>query len=188
VATQVIPILLIKNQPSYNATEILNAGMAVFAGTAFTVLSIRLLPPLSPARRIQRLLALTLRDLQGMLSRRRRFARDVWVGRISRRLAVMPQEATLEEEAQLLAALSVGEAAITLLELRPDLSTGDTLDQALAELAEGDVAAAQESLARFSAEQSQGTPKGGRGMSGALQATLIADALLRHRRLFARVE
>jgi ABC-type cobalamin/Fe3+-siderophores transport system ATPase subunit len=124
-----------------------------------------------------------------MLSRRRRFARDVWVGRISRRLAVMPQEATLEEEAQVLSALSVGEAAVTLLEFRPDLSTGDALDQALAELAEGNVAAAQESLARFSAEQSKGTPvEDGRGMSVAVQATLIADALLRHPRFFARAE
>jgi uncharacterized membrane protein YccC len=188
VATQLGPILLIKNQPSYNPTEILNAGMAIFAGTVFTLFSIRLLPPLSPARRVQRLLALTLRDLTGMLSRRRRIARDVWIGRISRRLAVMPGEATLEEEAQLMTALSVGEAAITLLELRPDLPHGDTLDQAFAELAEGDVAAAQESLTRFSAEQSRVTPKGGRGMSGSVEATLIADALVRHRRFFARAE
>ena|ERR1700676_3479107 len=101
----------------------------------------------------------------------------------------MPQQATREEEAHLLAALSVGEAAITLLQFRPYLSTGDTLDQAFAELAEGNVAAAQESLARFCAEQIQEThAEGGRGMSAAIQATLIADALVRHPRFFTQVK
>ena len=189
VATQIGPILLIKNQPSYDATEVLNGGMAIFAGTVFTALSIRLLPPLSPAKRIQRLLALTLRDVQRVLSRRRRFAPDVWVGRISRRLAVMPKSATLEEQAELLAALSVGQAAITLLQLRPYLLNREALDRARAGLAKGHVVAAHESLTRFSAEQTQGTPVGGaRGTSAAIQATLIADALLRHPRFFAQVE
>jgi len=189
VATQIGPILLIKNQPSYDATEVLNGGMAIFAGTVFTALSIRLLPPLSPAKRIQRLLALTLRDVQRVLSRRRRFAPDVWVGRISRRLAVMPKSATLEEQAELLAALSVGQAAITLLQLRPYLLNGEALDRACAGLAKGHVVAAHESLTRFSAEQTRGTPVGGaRGTSAAIQATLIADALLRHPSFFAQVE
>ena len=189
VATQIGPILLIKNQPSYDATEVLNGGMAIFAGTVFTALSIRLLPPLSPAKRIQRLLALTLRDVQRVLSRRRRFAPDVWVGRISRRLAVMPKSATLEEQAELLAALSVGQAAITLLQLRPYLLNREALDRACAGLAKGHVVAAHESLTRFSAEQTQGTPVGGaRGTSAAIQATLIADALLRHPSFFAQVE
>jgi len=189
VATQIGPILLIRNQPSYDATEVLNGGMAICAGTMLTALSIRLLPPLSPAKRIQRLLTLTLRDVQRVLSRTRRFAPDIWVGRISRRFAVMPKSATVEEEAELLAALSVGEAAITLLRLRPYLLNCEALDRAFAGLAKGHVVAAHEGLTRFSAEQTQGAPVGGaHGTSAAIQATLIADALLRHPLFFAQVE
>lgn len=189
VATQLVPILLIKNHSNYDATEIFNTGMAIFAGTAFTALSIRLLPPLSPAGRIRRLLTLTLRDMRGLLSRRRQFAPNDWVGRISRRLAVMPPEATLEEEAELLCALSVGEAAISLLEFRLDPSARNTLDQAFAELAEGNVRSAQVSLAQFCAQQLQETTsEAGRGMLAAIQARLIADALLRHPHYLAQAE
>jgi uncharacterized membrane protein YccC len=63
MVTNVMPILAIQNEPSYEATRVLNTGLAVVAGTALAAIAIGLLPPLPPARRIQRLLMLTLGDL-----------------------------------------------------------------------------------------------------------------------------
>jgi uncharacterized membrane protein YccC len=188
MVTNLLPILAIENQPSYDATRLLNAALAISAGTVTAAIFIRLLPPVPPTRRIQRLLALTLRDLRRLAVRRRRFEQGAWIGLVSQRLASMPEQATLEQEAQLLAGLSVGEASIALLEARPHLPRGDALDHAFACLAEANVAGTREWLARFCAQQSGGaTAEAQRGMRAAVQATLIADALTRHARFFASV-
>ncbi|HEX9404791.1 MAG TPA: FUSC family protein [Steroidobacteraceae bacterium] len=187
MVTNVMPILAIQNEPSYEATRVLNTGLAVVAGTALAAIAIGLLPPLPPARRIQRLLILTLQDLRGLLVGHRRFTQKMWVRLVSNRLAVLPVQASLEQEAQLVAALSAGEAAITLRGARPYPSAGRTLDQAFAELAEANVAAAHERLTRFSAHQvveAKVEPR--RALQAAVQATLIADALSRHSRFFSR--
>jgi len=187
MVTNVMPILAIQNEPSYEATTVLNTGLAVVAGTALAAIAIGLLPPLPPARRIQRLLMLTLRDLRGLLVGRRRFTQQIWLRLVSNRLAVLPVQASLEQEAQLVAALSAGEAAITLRGVRHYPSTGRTLDQAFAELAEANVAAAQERLTRFSADQlGEVEVEPQRTLDATVQATLIADALHRHPRFFSR--
>jgi uncharacterized membrane protein YccC len=187
MVTNVMPILAIQNEPSYEAMRVLNTGLAVVAGTVLAAIAIGLLPPLPPARRIQRLLMLTLRDLRGLLVGRRRFTQQMWVRLVSNRLAVLPVQASLEQEAQLVAALSAGEAAISLLGARPYPSAGRTLDQAFAELAEANVAAAREGLTRFSAyEVREEGVEPQRALQAAVQATLIADALDRHPRFFSR--
>jgi len=187
MVTNVMPILAIQNEPSYEATRVLNTGLAVVAGTALAAIAIGLLPPLPPARRIQRLLILTLRDLRGLLVGHRRFTQQMWLRLVSSRLAVLPVQASLEQEAQLVAALSAGEAAITLRGARPYPSSGRTLDQAFAELAEANVAAAHEGLTRFSAHQvGEAKVEPRRALQAAVQATLIADALSRHPRFFSR--
>jgi len=187
MVTNVMPILAIQNEPKYEATPVLNTGLAVVAGTALAAIAIGLLPPLPPARRIQRLLMLTLRDLRGLLVGHRRFTQQMWLRLVSSRLAVLPVQASLEQEAQLVAALSAGEAAITLRGARPYPSSGRTLDQAFAELAEANVAAAHERLTRFSADQvSEAELEPQRALQAAVQATLIADALDRHPRFFSR--
>jgi hypothetical protein len=146
----------------------------------------RLLSPLSPARRIRRLLALTLRDLRRLTARRTRFEQETWIGLVSQRLAVMPEQTSLEQEAQLLAGLSVGEASIKLLEARPHLPGSDALDRAFGCLAESNVAGARDWLAHFCAAQPGGaSSEARRGMYAAVQATLIADALTRHAGFFA---
>jgi hypothetical protein len=161
--------------------------MAVFAGTALAAIAIWLVPPLPVAKRIQRLLALTLRDLRGLLVGRRRFTRAVWVRLVSQRLEVMPMQASLEETAQLLAALAVGEATIALLGVHRRVSSGWVVDQAFADLAEANVVAAHEKLTRFSAQQSaQAEVEPQRAVQAVVQATLIADALDRHPQFFSR--
>jgi uncharacterized membrane protein YccC len=188
MVTNLLPILTIENQPIYDGTRFLNTALAISAGTVAAATFLRLLPPLPPARRIQRLLALTLRDLRRLVTLHPRFGTGTWIGLVSQRLAAMPQQATLDQEAQLLAGLSVGEASIALLEARPHLPGGDALDHAFACLAEANVAGTHDWLMRFCAEQPGGaTAEAQHGMHAAVQATLIADALNRHAGFFASV-
>src|SRR5208283_6181803 len=63
-----------------------DTALAVFAGGAAAMLSFRLLPPLSPALRTRRLLALALRDLHRLATRSQRSPVD-WEGRMHSRLA-----------------------------------------------------------------------------------------------------
>jgi uncharacterized membrane protein YccC len=189
MVTNVMPILAIQNEPSYEATRVLNTAIAVFAGTALAAIAIRLVPPLPAARRSQRLLALTLRDLRGLLVGRRRSTQAVWVRLVSQRLAVMPLQASLDERAQLLAALSVGEAAISLLGARREASAGRALNRAFADLAEANIVAAREGLTRFSAQQfAHAEVEPQLKMQAAVQATLIADALDVHPHFFSQRE
>jgi uncharacterized membrane protein YccC len=186
MVTNFLPILAIENQPNYDGERLLNATLAISAGMAAAALSMRLLPPLPPARRTRRLLALTLQDLRRLATGRERVDTAAWISVVSQRLAVMPAQATLEQEAELLAGLSVGEALITLLEIRPHVQGGDTLGHAFACLAVADVAGARQWLARFCVQQPEGaTPEAQRGIRAAVEATLIADALSRHAAFFA---
>jgi len=184
--TNVIPVLAIQNDTSYDAARLFNLALVVVAGTVAPALFFRLLPPLSPQRRTQRLLMLTLRDLRGLLLGQRRFSQDDWRGLLSHRLAAMPKQATLEDEAELLAALSVGEACITLIATPPTSVARNTLDRALACLAHAQVVEAHDALARFAAAQVDRQPdRDTPGIDAAIQATLIADALQRHGRFFS---
>jgi hypothetical protein len=102
-------------------------------------LSFRLSPPLSPACRARRLLALTLRDLRRLASGD---SRNDWEGLVYARLAAMPNEATMQQREQLVAALSVGSEIIRQRQIAPLLGLGTKLGPALAALAEGDSAQA----------------------------------------------
>ncbi len=182
-----IPILAIENETNYGAAKLFNVAVSVVAGTTLPVILFRLLPPLSPQRRIQRLLKLSLRDLRRLLGKRRRFSEDAWLGLLSRRLAAMPAQATLEQEAQLLAALSVGQASIALLVAPRAAEARETLDRALSCLAKANTAEAHEAFVSFAAAHSDSQAAGGeRSADAAAQATLIADALNRHARFFSR--
>jgi uncharacterized membrane protein YccC len=59
-----VPLLGPANPMSYDTVQFYNSASAIVADTTAAVLSFRLLPPLSPAFRTRRLLALTLRDLR----------------------------------------------------------------------------------------------------------------------------
>ena len=186
--TNLVPVLAIENETNYSAARLFNVALAVLAGTAVPVLFFRLLPPLSPERRVQRLLMLTLRDLRALLVARRRFSQESWLGLLSQRLAAMPGQATLEEEAELLAALSVGQASIALLEVIPTSPVRGALDRALECLAAANPAEARHALVRFASAQShrRTDDDGERAIDSAAQATVIADALQRHGRFFSR--
>ena len=115
MAGNFIPVLAPTNQMSYDTVQFYNAALAIVAGCGAAALSFRLLPPLSPGLRTQRLLALTLRDLRQLAARPVQQSLESWKNHIYSRLAALPNEATPLQRAQLVAALSVG---IEIIQLR----------------------------------------------------------------------
>ena len=187
MVTNFLPILAIENRPDYDGDRLLNATLTISVGMITAAIFLRLLPPLPPAERTRRLLALTLRDLRRLIGGGRRLEKGAWISVVSHRLAAMPEQATLEQEAELLACLSVGEASIALLEARPHVSGGDALDHAFTCLARANATAAHEWLARFCVQQPEGATAAAQpGMRAAVEAKLITDALTRHPNFFAR--
>jgi uncharacterized membrane protein YccC len=64
IASWFIPLVAPENQIIYDTQQFYNSALAIIAGAGAATLAFRLLPPLSPALRARRLLALTLRDLR----------------------------------------------------------------------------------------------------------------------------
>jgi uncharacterized membrane protein YccC len=124
-----IPLLQPTNPMTYNPEVFYNASSAIVFGAAFAALSFRLLPPLSPAFRTRRLLALTLRDLRRLAIGR---SQPDWQGHVLGRLSAMPDEATPPQRAQLLAALSAGSEIIDLQRIAHHPGLCSNLNAALA--------------------------------------------------------
>ena len=143
-----MPLLAPTNQMVYNTVQFYNGTVAILAGIGVALLSFRLLPPLSPAYRSRRLLALTLRDFRRLAAGRR--YRD-WFGHIGGRVVTIPDAATPLQRAQLLAALSVGEEIIQLRDIADRFGLTADLDTALAAVAQGDTATTIAQLARLDA-------------------------------------
>jgi uncharacterized membrane protein YccC len=180
-----IAVMAPENQQTYDTGKFLNSGFEVIVSTVAAAISLRLIPPLSPLWRARRLLALTLRDLRRLAVARRWRSRTDWSSLCCHRLAAMPDAATPLQLAQLLAALSTGEAVIDLRGARPHLAGQDLLDQALTSLAEPDSVAARYWLSRFNEAQNLGTPSEALAeMRGRSAATVIGDALARHGAFF----
>jgi uncharacterized membrane protein YccC len=129
-----VPVLAPVNQMSYDTVAFYNTATAIVGGAGAAALSFRLIPPLSPAFRTRRLLALSLRDLRH-LAMERTFTD--WAGHIHGRLSAMPAQAIPLQRAQLLAALSLGTEIIRLRPIARRLGLGPDLEDALAAVAEG---------------------------------------------------
>jgi len=149
MAAQFIPLLAPANQMSYDTQQFYNAALAIIAGVGAAALAFRLLPPLSPALRAGRLLALTLRDLRrlttGPIPRRA----NAWEGLVYSRLSAMPDQAEPLQRGQLLAALSVGIEIIRLRRVARRFALNVELGAALDAVARGDSAVAIERLDRL---------------------------------------
>jgi uncharacterized membrane protein YccC len=135
------------NPISYDTQQFYNAASATFAGFVGAALSFRLLPPLAPAFRTRRLLALTLRDLRRLATSATRKRRNAWESRMYGRLSVLPDTAEPSQRAQLVAALSMGSAIIRLCLLAHQLKMTNQLDSPLGAIARGDSAVAIARLA-----------------------------------------
>ena len=182
-----VPMLMPANQMSYDTVQFYNSALAIVLGCGAGALSYRLLPPLSPAFRAQRLLALTLRDLRRLATGAVQRRPDDWEGRIYSRLAALPDAAEPLQRAQLVTALSVGSEIIHLRNAMPELGFGSELDSALSALAQGDSAAAVAELERLDhrlASLPDSDPQIPAALGERGRILLICDALINHRAYF----
>jgi uncharacterized membrane protein YccC len=177
--TVFVPLLAPTNPMSYDPQQYYNAALAIVPGVGAAVLSFRLLPPLSPAYRTHRLLALTLRDLRRLATGPIPRTPDDWEGRMYGRFAALPDQAQPLQRSQLMAAFSVGSQIIQLRQIVSRLELDTALDSALEALAQGKTAIAVERLALV--DQVFATRVGGailraRGLILAISASLTQHA------------
>jgi uncharacterized membrane protein YccC len=181
-----VALLAPENQMSYDTQQFYNAALAIVAGVGAAVFSFRLLPPLSPALRTRRLLALTLRDLRRLATGRIRM-QDDWEGRVYSRLSVLPDAAEPLQRAQLMTALSVGTEIIRLRRVARRFNLHLELDAALDAVARGDSMVATERLARLD-QRLAALPSTRPGMRGGLRARgsilAVSEALAHHAAYF----
>jgi uncharacterized membrane protein YccC len=187
VAGNFVPLLAPANLTSYDTVQFYNAALAIVLGCGAAALSFRLLPPLSPAKQSERLLALTLRDLRRLATAAVQRPPDDWENRIYSRLAALPDQAESLRRAQLLTALSVGTGIIHLRRIAPQLGLVSELDLALEALAQGNSVAATAGLTALDqrlALLGQGNPQTSFVQKERGRVLAICDALVRHRSYF----
>ena len=140
IAAFFIPILGPANQMSYNTIQFYNTAIAIVAGCAAGALSFRLIPPLSPQFRTQRLLALSLRDLRRLATDPSRRQRS-WEERLYSRIAALPNDAAPRQRAVLVTALTVGGSIVSLRQIAPQLGFAAEFEAALGHFSSGDCSA-----------------------------------------------
>src|SRR5262245_2558485 len=178
-----VPLLAPANQMTYDTVQFYNSALAIAAGSAAGALSFRVFPPLSPAFRTRRLLALTLRDLRRLATDPARWARADWEGRMHSRIAALPDAADPLQRSQIMTALSVGSEIINLRRIAPQLGLGAELDAALAALAQGHSAAATARFAgldRRLAALAESGPQAFLALRTRAMVLLVRDALVQH--------
>ena len=88
-----LPMLSITNGMTYDASQFWNSASAILAGIAVGAVAMLIMPPVSPAIRTRRLLALTLADLRRLAKRAPSGRReDEWESRGVARLLAMPEQ------------------------------------------------------------------------------------------------
>lgn len=182
-----VALLAPANQMNYDTVQYYNSALAVFAGCAAAAVSFRLLPPLSPALRAHRLLALTLRDLRRLVTDPPLRTSDDWEGLMYGRLAALPDKAEPLQRSQLLAALSVGRAIIQLRHIVSGLGGTEELDAALAAVAGGKSVRARARLARLDrqlASHSGVDSEDALTIQARAQLLVLSEALAEHRLFF----
>jgi uncharacterized membrane protein YccC len=177
------PLLAPTNQMNYDTALFYNSALAIVVGCGVAPLAFLLLPPLSPALRVRRLLALTSRDLRRLAIAPVLPAPDYWESRLYSRLTALPDQATPLQRAQLLAALSVGTEIIGLRQMATHLGTIAELDAGLNEIALGHSTEAIAKLRQFD-ERLASTRETGTEATMALRERgrilVISEALAEH--------
>jgi Fusaric acid resistance protein family len=143
----------------------------------------RLLPPMPPAMRVRRLLALTLRDLRRLTHGKLPKSCVGWEGRIYGRLSAIPESFDTLPAAQLTAALSVGREIIRLRRVTHRFACGAELKAAMRAVAAGNSGAAIRELHRLDqalAERPAAQPGARLRLRARGTILSIADSLTRH--------
>src|SRR5205823_13114474 len=128
MVTPFVPLLAPSNPMSSDTQQFYNSALAIPAGVGTAAFSFHLLPPLSPAFRTRRLLALTLRDLHRLATGPIPRTPDDWEGRMYGRFSALPDAAQPLQRSQLLAAFSVGTEIIQLRRIARRIDLGSDLD------------------------------------------------------------
>ena len=136
---------------TYDPGRFYNSALPIVLGVALAALSFKLMPPLPPAWRARRLLALALRDLQLLAGDSRFVSISAWEGRQNTRLSAMPEAAAPVQPARLVAAMAVGSSAIRLRAAAARLHASPALESALHALRTGRSREAIANLAAFDA-------------------------------------
>jgi uncharacterized membrane protein YccC len=136
-AVNFLPMLNITNGMTYDGSGFWNGAIAILAGIAFGVVTMLAIPPLSPATRTERLLALTLADLRRLAKRASPGRQDQWESRGVARLLAMPDQAEPLERAELTAAVAVGKEIARLRHIAPRFVPRAMVEAALVGLADG---------------------------------------------------
>jgi uncharacterized membrane protein YccC len=182
-----VPLLAPANQMSYDTVQFCNSALAIVVGCGVAALSFRLLPPLSPAFRVERLLELTLRDLRRLATANVGRLPADWQGRIYKRLLAMPDEAEPLQRSQLLTALSLGRNIIALRRVAAQRGLASDIDAALEPFAQGNSAAAVAELERLDRRLTSPTesdPQTLLILQERARILLICDVLMEHRAYF----
>jgi uncharacterized membrane protein YccC len=178
-----VAILAPTNQMTYDTIQFYNYALAIVLGSGIGVLSFYMLPPLSPAVRTQRLLALTLRDLRRLAAGSLRRTSEEWEARLFSRLAVLPDGAQPVQRSQLLTALFVGAEIIRLRHAASHLGLGQDCSAAFADLARASGANAVERLAGIDRHLAS-LPESSDSLRARASLLAISDALAEHAAYF----
>lgn len=151
MAALFIPLLGPTNPMNYDTVRFYNSALAIVTGVGLAVLGLRLIPPLPPALRTRRLVALTLRDLRRLITGPLPTPASIteWQSRVYGRLSVMPEQADLLQSARLVAALTVGTEVTRLRRAASRFLTHTNLDAALDAVARGNSTEAIRHLYQF---------------------------------------
>ena len=178
MAANFVPLLAPTNEMNYDTEQFYNSALAIVAGLTAATLSFRLIPPLSPAFRSRRLLALTLRDLRRLATGPIPRTPADWEGHMYGRLSALPDRAEPLQRAQLLAALSVGTKIIQLRRITQRLNLQSELDAALESIVWGDSAAAVSRLAAL--DKTLATRPGAAALRARGSIVAMSEALSQH--------
>jgi uncharacterized membrane protein YccC len=146
-SANVLPMLSINNLISYDATQFWNSTSGIIVGIAVGALAMQIVPPLSPAIRTSRLLALALADVRRLARQTlTRGQDDDWESRGVARLLAMPEQAESLERAELIDAVAVGREIVRLRCVAPRFVPVAALEAALTAVADG---RSSEAIERF---------------------------------------
>jgi uncharacterized membrane protein YccC len=172
---------------TYDTVQYYNTALSIIVGCVIAPLAFSLLPPLRPAPRARRLLALALRNLRRLAVDRQLTPLEDWEGRMYGRLAAVPDEAEPLQRARLLAALSVGTEIIHLRGVAPRLGAAVELEAALAAFAQGDSATAIAWLHQLDHRLASGPDRGPEAaavLRARSRVLVISEALSEHASYF----
>jgi uncharacterized membrane protein YccC len=188
LGAMLVPLIAPTNPMTYDPSQFYNTSIALFGGMGLAMLALRLLPPVPPAMRVRRLLALTLRDLRHLARGKLPRSSAQWEGRIYGRLSAVPAEVDILQPARLTAALSVGSEIIRLRQIAQRFALSAELDVAMTAFAAGDSAAAIRGFDRFDgALESVSADRPGIKLRLRTRGTIlsIVDALSQHASYFS---